>query len=172
VLGLRQFSDLRVKDGLSELRLSGEKIYVERLLLNTADLQLSSKGIVRLDKRVTLEAQLSVEEALVNQLPGMVRESFVAAENGRRTIDFNISGTTEKPKTNLLDKLVGQKINAQFGDLLGSLFGRDKKDDEKKKKEEEERKKAEKERKKKEKEKEKAAAAAGAGTAPTTPPNP
>ncbi len=175
LLGVREFSDLRVKDGHADLRLTGDKVNVERLLLNTSDLQLSSKGAIRLDKKVSLEAQLSVEEALVKQLPGMVRDSFVATDSGRRAIDFNITGTTDKLKTNLLDKLMGQKINAQFGDLLGSLFGSDKKEEERKKKEEEERKKAEKaekDRKKKEKEKGAAGAtpapAAAAPSAPTT----
>jgi hypothetical protein len=155
-LGLRELSNLRLQNGHAELRLSGDKVHVDHLLLTTSDLQLSSsKGAVHLSKKVEIEVQLSVEEALVKQLPDMVRDSFAKAENSRRTIDFNVTGTTDKLKTNLLDKLVGQKINAQFGDLLGSLFGNDKKSEEdRKKKEEEERKKAEKkERKKKEKDK-------------------
>jgi type II secretion system protein N len=175
VLGLRELSDLRVKDGHAELRLSGDKIYVERLLLNTADLQLSSKGTVRLDQKVNLEAQLSVEDALVKQLPAMTRDSFATTDGGRRTIDFTITGTTEKLKTNLLDKFIGQKINAQFGDLLGGLFGSEKKpEDDKKKKEEEDRKKTEKKTEKERKKKEKSTAsdAAPTNTAPATPPNP
>ena len=69
------------------------------------------------------------------RLPGMIRDSFVPIDGGRRAIDFAITGTTDKPKTNLLDKLIGQKINTQFGDVLGSIFGGDKKpDDDKPKK--------------------------------------
>jgi hypothetical protein len=187
VLGLRELSNLRLKEGHSELRLSGDKIYVEKLLLTTSDLQLSSTGIVHLNKKVALEAQLSVEEALVKQLPGMVRDSFTVAADNRRAIDFKITGTTEKLKTNLLDKLIGQKVNAQFGDLLGSLFGSDRKPEEdKKKKEEGERKKAEKKDKnKKDKDKDKTkdrekgamapsadSAAEGAAPVPVTSANP
>ena len=167
-LGIRELSDFRLKDGHADVRLGGEKLYVENLLLTTPDLQLSAKnGWVRLakDKKVDLDAQLAVQESLVKQLPRMVRDSFAVADDNRRTIDFKIFGTTDKLKTDLVDKLIGQKINAQFGDLISTLFGGSKKaEDEKKKAEEEERKKAEKkaekERRKKEKEKDKAAGAA------------
>jgi type II secretion system protein N len=158
-LGIRELSDFRLKDGRADVRLAGERLYVENLLLTTPDLQLGAKGTVRVgkdDKKVSLDAQLAVQESLVRQLPGMIRDSFAVADDNRRTIDFKVSGTTDKLKTDLLDKLIGQKIHAQFGDLLSNLFGGDKKDDDKKK-EEEERKKAEKkqekERKKKDKEK-------------------
>ena len=166
-LGIRELSDFRLKEGHADVRLGGEKLYVENLLLTTPDLQLGAKGTVRIgkdDKKVSLDAQLSVQESLVRQLPGLVRDSFAVADDNRRTIDFKVTGTTEKLKTDLLDRLIGQKINAQFGDLISSLFGGGKKaDDEKKKGEEDERKKAEKkaekERKKKDKDKDKAAGA-------------
>lgn len=179
VLGLRQLSDLRLKDGHTDLRLASDKVYVDKLLLSTPDLQLTAKGMVRLDQRINLDAQLSIEDSLVKQLPPMVRDSFstVTADN-RRAIDFNVTGSTDKLKTNLLDKLIGQKINVQFGDLLGSLFGggddRKSADDPKKKEEEERRKaekKAEKERKKN-KDKDKAGKTPDATPAPATTPAP
>ena len=111
-----------------------------------SDLQLTAKGTVRLDKKVTLDARLSRRgERSSNSSRTWCATVSPRPKTAARTIDFNVTGTTDKLKTNLLDKLIGQKINAQFGDLLGSLFGGDKKDEEeKKKKEEEERKKAEK----------------------------
>lgn len=143
ILGMRELSDLRVREGHSELRIAGEKIYVDKLTLNTSDLQLAAKGTIRTDKRLNLEAQLSVEDAVAQRLPGMVRDSFLPTEDGRRAVPFTITGSTDKPKTNLLDKLMGQKENLQLGNLLSNIFGGDKpkadddkvkKDDKKKKK--------------------------------------
>jgi len=131
ILGLRELSDLRVHDGHTDLRIAGEKITVDSLTLNTNDLQLAAKGTARLDKRINLDAQLSAEDAVVQRLPGMIRDNFVPME-GVAGHPFVINGTADKPKTNLLDKLIGQKINTQFGDVLGSLFGGDKKPDDKK----------------------------------------
>jgi hypothetical protein len=151
ILGLRELADLRVRDGHADLRLNGDKILVEKLTLNTADLQLNAHGTARLNKRINLDAQLSAEDSVVQKLPGMIRDSFTPIDGGRRAIGFVISGTADKPKTDLLDKLIGQKINTQFGDVLESIFGGGKKPEEDKPKKED--KKTEKERKKKDKDK-------------------
>jgi type II secretion system protein N len=173
VIGLKELSDLRVRDGHSDLRLSGEKVYVDSLTLTTSDLQLTAHGMARLDKRLNLDAQLSVEDAVAQHLPAMIHDSFTPIEGGRRAIDFVINGTTDKPKTNLLNKLVGQKIDNQFGNVLNSIFGEKKPEDDK----------ARKEDKKKKKEKDKEASGTPApsarpadlapeSTSPTAPPAP
>ena len=155
-LNIRELSDLRLKEAHGDFRVAGEKVTFDQLKLAALNLELAAKGYVRFDKKVALEAQLGVDEALVKQLPDLVRESFATADNERRTIDFNITGTTEKPRTNLLDKLIGQRINQQFDSVLSSIFGGAKKEEDKKK--EEDRKKEEKrEEKKRKKEQEKAA---------------
>lgn len=150
LLGLKE---LRVRDGHADLRLSGEKVHVDSLTLNTADLQLTAHGMARLDKRLNLDAQISVEEAVAQRLAGMIRDSFQPIDGGRRAIQFVISGTIDKPKTNLLNKLIGQKIDNQFGDVLSSIFGGEKKQQSDDKKEEK--------KKKKDKDKDKDRAAQG-----------
>lgn len=156
VLGLKELSDLRVRDGHVDLRLSGEKVHVDSLTLNTADLQLTAHGMARLDKKLNLDAQLSVEESVGQHLPGMIRDSFQPIEGGRRAIQFVINGTIDKPKTNLLNKLIGQKIDNQFGDVLNGIFGGKKPDDDS----------ARKEDKKKKKDKDRGAPPPGAAPAP------
>ncbi len=175
-LNIRELSDLRLKDGRGEFRVGGEKVTFDRLTLTAANLQLSAKkGTVRFDQKVDIDAQLAVEEGILKQLPDLVRASFATADNGQRTIDFNIGGSTEKLRTNLLDKLIGQKIGQQFDDLLTGIFGGGSKEDEKRKKEEEERKKEERRaekkvelKRKKEQEKPNAAKTPSAKGAPTT----
>lgn len=166
-LNIRELSDLRLKDAHGDFRVGNERVTFDQLTLSALNLELGAKGYVRFDKRVSLEAELGVDEGLVKQLPDLVRESFATADDGRRTIAFTITGTTEKLRTNLLDRLIGQKINQQFDSVLSSIFGGGKKDDDKKKKEEEERKKEEKKKKK-----EKAEAAKAPGTPASVPPAP
>jgi len=167
VFNIRSLTDFRVREGDAALHLSGEKIIVERVQLNAADLGVSAKGTIRLDKKVNLEARLAADDALLQSIPSIFTDNFVPAENGRRAIDFNVTGTTDKLRTDFVEKLKTQTINNQLGGLLGTLFGNDKKEEEKKKKEEEERKKAEKkERKKKEKEQNKDKGAAVRDMAP------
>jgi type II secretion system protein N len=150
VLGIRELADFHLQDAHARFHVSGEKIHVEEFVLAAPDLQLGAKGTIRFDQKVSMDAQLAVEDAIVKRLPTLVSEGFGTADNGRRTIDFSIGGTTSKLKTNLMDKLIVHKIDAQFGGLLDSLFG--KRDDDKKKNDDE------KEKRKKEKEAQKKAA--------------
>ena len=143
VLNIKELSDLRLKDAHGDFRIGGEKVTFDQLTLAAANLQIGAKGTVRFDQRVAFDAQIGVEDKIVKQLPDLVRESFGTADNGLRTIDFNISGTTEKIRTNLMDRLIGgQNISQQFGKFVGGIF-QDNKEDDKKKKEEEARKKEE-----------------------------
>ena len=158
-LNIKEFADFHITEGQAEFKLAGEKILVDRVVVQAPSLEISAKGIVRNDKdtkkekKIALEARLSLDEAIVNRLPGKFPDAFAAADQGRRAIDFNITGTTAKPKTDLGDKLMAQ---TQLGSLLGMIFddkkeeeNQRKKEDEKRKKEEEEKKKVEKKDKKK-----------------------
>ncbi len=157
VFNIRSLADFRVREGRAELHLSGDKILVEQLQLDASDLQVSAQGHIRLDKRVNLEARLAADETLLRSIPSVFTDNFIALENGRRAIDFNVTGTTDKLRTDFVEKLRKQTIDSQLGSLLGNIFGNDKKEEEKKKKAEEERKKAEKKERKKKEEKDKGA---------------
>jgi hypothetical protein len=195
ILNIPEFSDLSIREGHANFRLAGEKILVEKIELRARSLDLSANGNVRLDKedkKIALDARLTIDDAVAARLPGNLPEVFASDGQGRRMVDFTIGGTTKRPKTNLGEKLISQTIGAQFGGLLGTIFDekkeeeqRKKKEDEKRKKEEEERKKAEKkDKKKKDKDKNKGpastdttsrpasdvSATAPPATPPTTPP--
>ncbi len=146
-LQIKQLSDLRLKDSFAEARIADEKVHLESLTLDASDLALSAKGVARFDGKLQLTARLIAQNALIKQLPGLVRDNFSPGDGDTRFIDFNITGKAAKPKTDLLDKIVGQKLEAQFDDLVNGLFGTKKKKDEDKK--EAEKAKTEKKKKKK-----------------------
>ncbi len=151
-LQIKQLSDLRLKDSSAEARIADEKLNFENITLDASDLQLTAKGLARFDGKLQLTARLSAQNALIKQLPGLVRDNFSVGEGDTRFIDFNITGKAGKPKTDLLDKIVGQKLEAQFDELVNGLFGtKRKKEDDKKDqdKAKEDAKKAEKKKKQK-----------------------
>ncbi len=132
-LQIKQLSDLRLKDAKATARIADEKLHFDQISLDAAELLLTAKGVARFDGKLQFAARLTAQDALIRQLPSLVRDNFVAGENATRTIDFNITGKAGKPKTDLLDKIVGKKLEDQFQDLVGSLFGSKKKKDEEKK---------------------------------------
>jgi len=176
-LNIRELADFRITEGQAEFNVVGDKVLVDRVNLQAPSLEITATGTVRLDnkksdkkdkndkkeRKIAFDARLSVDDAVVAKLPGKAPEAFTSDGKGRRMIDFNVTGTTDKPKTNLDEKLLSQTINGQLGSLLGGLFDdkkeaemQRKKEEEKRKKEEEDRKKAEKkDKKKKDKDKDK-----------------
>ena len=66
--------------------------------------------------------------ALRRQLFGPIRENFqaVADSPGYAAVDFKVSGTVDRPKTDLMDKLVGRDLRDLSG-VISSLFGHGKK---------------------------------------------
>ncbi len=177
VLQIPELSDLRVRTGQANFRVNDEKTYIDHLVLETPDLQFSTKGNVRFDGKLTLDAQLAVSPKLATQLPGFVRENFSPPDAaGRVSIAFDITGKTDRPKTNLMERVIGQRISGQFNDLLSGLFP-DRKEKDKDKDKDKEKEKEEKKKKKKEEEEKDAAAlpapppaspAPAAGPAPAT----
>ncbi|MEA3213774.1 MAG: hypothetical protein QOE70_6831 [Chthoniobacter sp.] len=189
-LQIRQLSDLRLTESSADIRIADEKAFIESLTLNASDLQLNAKGVARFDGKLQINARLIAQDGVVKQLPSLVHDNFATGENDTRYIDFNITGKTSKPKTDLLDKIVGQKLEAQFDELVSSIFGSkkkkpdDKKSDDKKvddkpkdqDKAGDDSKKAEKKKKKKKDEKDAAAKAPNveqptAAPAPAAPPS-
>ena len=153
-LQIKELSDLRLGDSQADLRFADEKTFIESMTLDAENLQLSGGGLVRIDGKLQVAARLTARDRLFKQLPSFARDNFATAPDNSRYIDFNITGNTAKPKTDLLNKVVGQKIEAQFDDLLSSLFNTKKKSDEDKK---DEKKKDDKKKKKKDEARPKAA---------------
>ncbi|HEV7868767.1 MAG TPA: AsmA family protein [Chthoniobacteraceae bacterium] len=151
-LGIRELSDLRAESSTANVRIADEKAFIEDLQIDAGELQLSAKGIARFDGKLQLAARVTTTDRLIKELPGLVRNGFTLGADGARYVDFNINGKVNKPKTDLLDKVVGERIDGQFDDLLTSIFGTAKKKEEEKKAEEPKR---EKEKKKDETKKKK-----------------
>jgi len=141
LLGITELTDLRTREASAAFNLRDEKVFIPALVLATENLRLTADGEARFDTKLKLDAQLSMPERFVQTLPEIARGSFTKLDDGRAGLDFKITGNTNKPKTDLAERLIGGKVQDKLGDLLGSLFGAkpekkekdEKKDDEKKK---------------------------------------
>lgn len=134
VFNVEELSDLRLKDARADFVLGDERAQVQSLLLDGAGLQITASGPVRFDGKLALDSRLAFSETTARKLPDFVRNNFTNSDtNGLKGVDFKLSGTFEKPKTDLLDRVIGGKLTEQFDDLLSGLFGTRKKDDQKKK---------------------------------------
>lgn len=156
LLQMPDLAELRLQEARAEFRVQDEKAFIEPLLLSASDLRLTAKGYTRVDGKVALKAQLAIADSRLRALPGFARDFFAPSDvAGWRGIDFDITGRTDSMKTNLFDRVVGDRLGQQATDLISSIFGGGKKKDDDKEKE-----KKKKKDKEKEKEREREAAAA------------
>ena len=91
----------------------------------------AQKGTVAFDGSLHLDSQLAINERIRSQLFRPIRGNFQPInEPGYSAIGFQVGGTVDRPRTNLMDRLVGRDIST----MLNTLFGRNKEQVKRKKK--------------------------------------
>ena len=109
-------------------------ITIDELLLRSQNLRLSATGTASFDGILQLESQLAVSEKMRGQLFRAIRENFQPIdEPGYYAVGFQVTGTVGRPKTNLMDKLIGRDLK-DLGSVINSFMGGGKSERAKKKK--------------------------------------
>ncbi len=139
LLEMGELANFQPRETSAQFNLRDEKAFIDSLVFATDNLRISAAGVARFDGKLTLDARLSVPERLVPTIPEIARGSFLKLDDGRYGLDFKITGKTDKPKTDLAERLIGGKVQDKIGDLLGSLFGTKPEKKDNKKKDEEKR---------------------------------
>ena len=83
---------------------------------------------------------LSIADTLARRLPEFSLQNFQKATDGQYSLQFKISGTNDRPKTDLAEKLIGGSVKEKVEDLLSGFFGTKPKKEDKKEKESEKKK--------------------------------
>jgi hypothetical protein len=153
VLEIPELSDLRTSEAFVDFNLRDEKAFVDSLVLATPSLKLSANGVSRFDNKLVLDATLTITDSVARKLPDFSRENFTKRESGEYALEFKITGSNDRPKTDLAERLIGGSVKEKVEDLLSGLFGtkpKEKgKDKDKEKQKEKEKKDAEKKKKEK-----------------------
>ena len=106
-------------------------VTIDELLFRSPNLRLSAVGTVSFEGKLRLESQLAVSDKMRSQLFRAIRENFQPMnEPGYSAVSFQVTGTVARPKTNLMDKLIGRDLK----DLVNSFMGGGKSEETKKKK--------------------------------------
>ncbi|MDQ6654538.1 MAG: AsmA family protein [Verrucomicrobiota bacterium] len=98
-------------------------VTVDELLLSSANLRVSAAGTIGFDGRLHLQSQLAINEPVRRQLFRAIRDNFHPTDDAAfSALDFRISGTVERPKTDLMEKLVGPELK-DLGNVITGFFG-------------------------------------------------
>ena len=109
-------------------------ITIDELLFRSQNMRLSAAGTVSFEGKLNLESQLAVSDKMRRQLFRAIRENFQHIdEPGYSAVSFQVTGTVGRPKTNLMDKLIGRDLK-DFGSVINTFMGGGKSVDPKKEK--------------------------------------
>jgi hypothetical protein len=112
-------------------------VTVDELMLRSANIRLSAVGTISFSGKLRLDSRLAISDSIRGQLFRPIRDNFEATDQeGYSSVPFKVTGTVERPKTDLMDKLVGSELKDLQGLISGFLGGGDKPDRPKKKKNE------------------------------------
>jgi hypothetical protein len=96
---------------------------IDELLLASPNIRLSAKGTMDFHGKLDLGSRLAINDRIRDQLFGGMRESFRQSdEPGYAAVDFQVTGTLARPKTNLMGKLVGRDLK-DLGGIINGLLG-------------------------------------------------
>jgi type II secretion system protein N len=134
ILQIEELTQLRLDQAHVKYHLSPGLVTIDDLSLRSPNVRLSATGTITFAGKMRLESQLALNEKIRGQLFRAIRDNFQpTTEPGYGAVAFQISGTVARPKTNLMDKLVGEDLK-DLGSVLNSLFGGKQSDQPKKKK--------------------------------------
>lgn len=133
IFQIEELTQLHLEEAHLKYHVDLGLITLEEMVLRSTNLRLTAHGTVDFEGRLNLDARLAINDKIREQLFKPMRANFQPTdEPGISALDFQINGTLERPKTNLVEKVVGRDIK-DLGDVVRSLFGRGNKADKPKK---------------------------------------
>ncbi len=117
---IEELTQLHLDQAEAKYHLAPGVVTIDELVLRSANIHLSATGTVSFRGKLHLSSRLAINEKIRAQLFKPIRTNFQPTEEpGYSAVDFEVSGTLERPKTNLLEKVVGRDLK----DLVNSFWG-------------------------------------------------
>jgi type II secretion system protein N len=120
VLQIEELTQLHLEQAEAKYHITPGLVTIDELVLRSLNIRLSATGTVTFEGKLRLDAQLAINEKIRDQLYKPIRDNFQATnETGYSAVAFEVTGTVDRPKTNLVKKVVGSDLK----DFVNSLFG-------------------------------------------------
>ena len=132
LLQIDELSQLQFDQAQVKYHITPGVVIVDELLLSSSNIRLSAVGTISFTGELRLNSQLAINERIRGQLFRPIRDNFQPIEPaGFAAVSFQVDGTVGRPKTNLMDKLVGAELKDLSG-VISTFLGGGKRDRKKK----------------------------------------
>ncbi len=123
LLQIQELQQLRLDQAHVKYHINPGVVTIDQLIFQSENIRLTATGTISFDGKLQLESQLAVNEKMRSQLFKGIRGNFKPIdEPGYTAVNFQVEGTVGKPKTNLMDKLIGRDLKdltSVLSDFLG-----------------------------------------------------
>ena len=128
ILQIDELMQLQLEQAEVRYHISPGIVTIDELLLRSPNVRLTATGTIGFNGKLKLDSRLALNDKIRRQLFSPIRANFQALQDspGYAAVDFNISGTVDRPKTDLMEKLVGRDLR-DLGGVISTLFGHSKK---------------------------------------------
>jgi type II secretion system protein N len=129
MLKIRELEQLEFKKAHLQFRVVAGAVLVEDLVLGSDNLELQAAGRMEADTSLDLDAQLLLQRNITRRLPDLTKENMVDVPDrpGFRALAFKVGGTLDDPESNLMEKLVGERLEEQVTGAIMQFLGKKKK---------------------------------------------
>jgi hypothetical protein len=126
-LGIRELQNLEFKESYAELRLEDDFIHVAPLWLRADEFAVKMSGPVTRAGGLDLQARLILSPASAARIAAVTGRDFpeagIAGMPGFRAVAFRVTGTLEKPQSDLAARVLGGGIGGKIGEFFLNFLG-------------------------------------------------
>ena len=124
IFQIQELSNLKIKTATARMDIADANIRLNELSMQSEDLSFSAPGVIGFNRQLSLNARLSLPERMLNgrNIQPFNSRFSPADKLGNRSIDFAITGSLDKPQTNLLEKIAGDGVGNVFQQLIGNFL--------------------------------------------------
>jgi type II secretion system protein N len=120
VLQIEELMQLHLQQAQAKYHLTPGLVTVDELVLQSPNMRLSAAGTITFDGKLQLDAQLAVNDNVRAKLFKPIRDNFrPIVEPGYSAVAFQVGGTIDRPKSNLVERMVGRDLK----NLVSEFFG-------------------------------------------------
>ena len=124
LLQIQELQQLRLDEAQVKYHINPGVVTIDELVFRSENIRLTATGTVSFDGKLQLESQLAVNEKMRSQLFRAIRDNFKPIEEpGYTAVNFQVGGTVGRPKTNLMDKLIGRDLKDLTSVITGLIGG-------------------------------------------------
>ncbi|MBU3664437.1 MAG: hypothetical protein FGM15_00970 [Chthoniobacterales bacterium] len=127
ILGIREARGVNLKEATADLRLDDDLLHIEPIWLRAEEFAVELSGTVTRTGTLDLRGHLLLSPPVAARLTSLTRreipESNRESFSGYHEVRFRVTGTLEKPSSNLASSLFGGGAGGRVGELFLNLIG-------------------------------------------------